>query len=146
MLKIQTIFTKIRNLINNREDELLLEVDSKFQNTFFKENLIKDIEKLPYKFKKYLEKEKIVDKDWENDNKLDLIINDCLIIEDIIKVLKTINSNLKEFNQSKDSIIKFIPEIGDNKNNAFLKNIEAFGQIVIINTNKFSLKLKNVLQ
>ena len=31
-LKIQKIFTKIRNSINEREDELLLEVDENFEN------------------------------------------------------------------------------------------------------------------
>ena len=38
-LKIQKIFTKIRNAINEREDKLLLEVDNKFGN-LVKEDLI----------------------------------------------------------------------------------------------------------
>ena len=36
-LKIQKIFTKIRNEINNREDEFLLEIDNQFDKEFFKE-------------------------------------------------------------------------------------------------------------
>ena len=55
-LIIQKIFTKIRNSINNREDELLIEVDKTFEDLFFKEKLIKDSEKLPNKIKLSLEK------------------------------------------------------------------------------------------
>ena len=40
-LKIQKIFTKIRNLLNNREDELLLEIEKIYQNLTFNENIVK---------------------------------------------------------------------------------------------------------
>ena len=50
-LKIQKIFTKIRNILNNREDELLLEVDNQFDNLYIKENSMRNIEKLPNKKK-----------------------------------------------------------------------------------------------
>ena len=33
-LEIQKTFTKIRNELNNREDQLLLEVDEKFKKNF----------------------------------------------------------------------------------------------------------------
>ena len=36
-LKISTIFTKIRNIINEREDQLLLDVDNEYNNTFIYE-------------------------------------------------------------------------------------------------------------
>ena len=42
-LNVQTIFSKIRNTINEREDELLLEVDKQFSNLFFNENIINKI-------------------------------------------------------------------------------------------------------
>jgi exonuclease VII small subunit len=35
-LKIQNAFTKMRNLLNEREDELLLEIDNKYNDLFFK--------------------------------------------------------------------------------------------------------------
>ena len=57
-MKIQKIFTKIRNTLNDREDELLLEIDKKFNDLFFKEELIKESEKLPNKIKLALEKGK----------------------------------------------------------------------------------------
>ena len=42
--QIQKIFTKIRNILNEREDELLLEVDKKFENIFYNENIIQKYE------------------------------------------------------------------------------------------------------
>ena len=38
--KIQNIFTKIRSVINEREDELLLEVDNKYKDLFGNEKII----------------------------------------------------------------------------------------------------------
>ena len=64
-LNIQKVFTKIRNSINNREDELLLTVDKKFDELFCKEELIKESEKLPNKIKISIEKGKINENDLE---------------------------------------------------------------------------------
>ena len=69
------MFTNIRNELNNREDELLLEVDKKFENNYFKEELIKESEKLPNKIKIALEKGKNIDKEYDK-NKLNLLIKD----------------------------------------------------------------------
>ena len=49
---IQKTFTKIRNYINNREEELLSEINNKYDNIGFKESIIKISEKLPEKIKK----------------------------------------------------------------------------------------------
>ena len=49
--KIQKIFTKLKTSLNDREDELLLEVDQQFNDLFFKEDFIKEGEKLPNKIK-----------------------------------------------------------------------------------------------
>ena len=62
-LKIQKIFTKIRNTINEREDKLLSEVDKEFDNNFVNEKIIKENENLPNKFRLSIEKgKKISDK------------------------------------------------------------------------------------
>ena len=45
-LKISKIFTKIRNIVNKREDKLLLELDNKYDEIYFKEDIIKKGEKL----------------------------------------------------------------------------------------------------
>ena len=73
-LEIQSVFTKLRNIINEREDQLLLDVDKKFDELFFKEDLIKKGEKLPNKIKISLENGKKIIKDWD-ENKLNELIN-----------------------------------------------------------------------
>jgi hypothetical protein len=62
--KIQEVFTKLRNEINNREDILLMDVDKKFNDLFFKEDLIKEGDKLPNKIKNSLTKGKFINEHW----------------------------------------------------------------------------------
>ena len=54
--KIQKLFTWLRNELNNREDELLLKVDNAFDKVYFKEEIIKESEKLYNKIKISFEK------------------------------------------------------------------------------------------
>ena len=61
-LYVQKIFTKIRTAINEREDELLLEIDNKYNDNFCREDIIEESIKLPNKIKKSLEKGKLSDK------------------------------------------------------------------------------------
>ena len=68
--KMQKIFTKIRNALNDREDELILKIDKKFDSLYCNENIIKKGEKLPNKIKLSLEKSKIIGKDWNDNIKL----------------------------------------------------------------------------
>ena len=56
--EIQNIFTKIRAELNSREDKLYSEIDEKFNELFFKEELIKASEKLPNFLKTTLEEGK----------------------------------------------------------------------------------------
>ena len=125
-LKIQKIFTKIRNTLNEREDELLLEVDKEFNEKYFNEEIIKQSEKLPNKIKISLEKGKIIDKEW-NDNNLNKLINDCINIEDNIKYINILNDNIKKCNYNINSIIQFFPE--DKEIDDFLVTIKSFGKI-----------------
>ena len=133
-LKIQKIFTTIRNDINNREDELLSEVDKIFNKYFFDENIIKDSEKLPNKIKESLEIGKIIENQWNNKN-LNSLINDCLNIENNIKEINNINENVNKCN-STDLNIKFSPEEKDI--NSFLETIRKFGNVYY--NNKYSFK------
>ena len=64
-INIQKIFTGIRNELNNREDELLLEVERRYDDLFFKDVFIKETEKLPNRIKLSLEKGKQIN---ENNN------------------------------------------------------------------------------
>ena len=84
-INIQKFFTKIRNEINNREDELLLEIDKKFKEIYFDEKILKQIEKLPNKIKFSLERGKKIE---YNQDKLALFINECINIENNKELLK----------------------------------------------------------
>jgi len=126
-LKIQKIFTNIRNAINEREDKLLLEIDKQFDNIYFKEEMIKTIEKLPNKIKKSLDRGNKLDKEWDDENKLILIINDCINIENNIKDINIIFDNIKKCSDIKSKIIFYPKE--ENEIISFIKNIKNFGSI-----------------
>ena len=126
-LKIQKIFTKIRNAINDKEDELLLEIDNKFDNNYFKEDLIKEFEKLPDRINILIEKGNKLDNEWEDENKLNLIINNCINIENNIKDINAIYDNIKKCNVNKSKNIIYPEE--ENEINSFLNDIKNFGKI-----------------
>jgi hypothetical protein len=125
--KIQKIFTKIRNILNEREDELLLEVDKKFENIFYNENIIQKYEKLPEKIKLSLEKGKKINDEWNNINKLNFIINECIKIENNIKDIILIDKYLQKDNNLNINI-NFNP-YNENKINQLLEYIKSFGKI-----------------
>ena len=118
---IQNVFTKIRNALNNREDELLLEVDNKYNDIFGKEDIIKESEKLPNKIKLSLEKGKKIDNNWD-DNELKLMIHNCIDIENNIKDIDKINENIKKCNFKNSKKIRFSPN--DNEINNFIEKIK----------------------
>ena len=122
--QIQKIFTNIRSAINNREDELLLEVDKQYYNFQFKEDFL---EKIPDKIKTSIENGKRIDNEWNNDNKLSSLINDCINIENDVKNIKIVNENLKAANNKNFLKKKFIVE--ENEINKFLENIKVLGKI-----------------
>ena len=127
-LKVQKIFTKIRNTLNEREDQLLLEVDEQFNNTFLKEDILKEYEKLPNKIKSLLEKGKRINESLK-DNNLNLFINNCINIENNINNIIEINEKINKFNVNKNIEINFEPK--ENNINYFLENIQSFGKISI---------------
>ena len=139
-LKIAKVFTNIRNVINNREDELLLEVDNIYNKIYFKEDLIKKGEKIPNQIKLYKEKGELLNKDWENDNKLNNVINDCITIENNINNIKEINESIIKY-KSEINTIKFLPE-EDNLINEFLGKIKNFGEIINEEESNFHFKFK----
>ena len=126
-LKIQKIFTKIRNSINEREDKLLLEVDNKYNEIYFNENIIIENEKLPNKVKTSIEKGIIIEKEWDNNNKLSSIINDCINIENNIKDINIINEKMKNCDNSKKIKIKFFPT--EELEFDLLEKIKNFGKL-----------------
>ena len=87
--QVSKMFTKIRSALNEREDQLLLEIDNKFNEFIFDEKLIKQSEKIPNKIKEFLERGKKIENDWKNnDKRLNIVINDCIDIENNIEDIK----------------------------------------------------------
>ena len=126
-IKIQGIFTKIRNALNAREEELLIEVDKQYNDIYFNEEIIKEAEQLPNKAKISLEKGKIIDKEWNN-NKLNSLINDCINIDNNINEITMIKEKLKQCNSNQNILINFNLDKND-KINSFLKMIKEFNFI-----------------
>ena len=99
-IKIQRMFTKIRNALNKAEDDLLLDIENKFE----KSNINKEIKKndiLLNKIKLSLNKEP---------NKYDLLINECKDIEMkniyISELDKNIDINIPEEKEFEDILEK----------------------------------------
>ena len=133
-LKVQKIFSKIRNELNNREDELLIEIDKIYDENYFKEDIIRTGEKLPDKIKKSLEQGKIIDSNWNN-NKLNLSLYNCINIEKYINDIDIIEKEVNKYNLKNNLEFKFSPE--ENNINFFIEAIKNFGRIYI---NKYSFK------
>lgn len=124
---IKEIFIKIKNALNIRENELLFEVDEKFNGLFSNEKFISKIEKLPNQIKFSLEKGKLIDKVWDNENKLNLLINNCINIENDIKDINIINKEII-YNSSINLNVKFLLN-KESEIDKFLENIKSFGKI-----------------
>ena len=130
-IEIQKIFTIIRNTVNEREDQLLSEVDKQFDILFFQKDLVDEGEKLPKKVKNSIEKGKLINNEWKDENKLNSNINDCINIENNIKNINEIKDSINKCNLITDLEIKFSPE--QIKINQFLDTIKSFGKIYYIN-------------
>ena len=129
--KIQNIFTKIRTELNNREDKLYEEVEAKYNELYFKEELIKESEKLPNMVKVSLDNGKIKENDWNDENLLPKLFNESIKFENAIKNIDDIYDKIKQFNSKKDTIIEFnLTEDEINKN--FLNKIKRFGGIRVV--------------
>ena len=138
--KIQNTFTKIRSNLNERENELLLEVDNKFNELFGNEDIIREGEKLPNKIKLSLEKGKINENDWNDNNKLSSIINICINIEGDVKNINIINENIKNYKINNDIKIDF--DLENEYFDNFIYTIKSFG-ILYAPNDLDSLILKN---
>ena len=126
--KIQNIFTKIRNIINDREEELLLEVDKQYIDTYFNENILTDCEKLPDKIISSLNNGKKMNEKWNEENKLNILIHDCINIEKNINEINSINENILKCKSLNEIKITFLPD-EENEIQNFLQTMKAFGKI-----------------
>ena len=128
-MNVQNLFTKLRTLLNDREDVVLQEIDNYFNINFYSEKDIKEGEKLPNKIKVLLEKGKKMEKNWEV-QPLNFNINDCSIIENTIKESTKIRENLKNCNLNfNDKLIL----LEGNEINLFNELIKSFGNLNLKN-------------
>ena len=124
-LKIQKIFTNIRKILNAREDELLFEVENKYNNLFFNEEIIKETEIIPNKVKTSLEKGKLIkNNEWDDIDKLNSTINDCINIENNINNINIIYANINKLKLNNNINIHFC-----SKEKSLEESIKSFGKI-----------------
>ena len=139
-INIAKIFTKIRTTINEREDENLAEVEKIYEESFFKEDIIKISEKLPNQIKISLKNGKDLNEKWDDDKKkLNSKINDCINIENNIKTINELIQTIEKCNSQKMTI-KFLPK--GNDINPFLEVLTKFGEITYSENNVNDFKFK----
>ena len=138
--EVQEIFTKIRNEINNREDELLLEINKYYEKFFIENNLSNKIEKLPKIIKESIEKGKLLENNWDKNTNLNSLINDCIKIENTVKEMTEINIKLK--NSKDDENIKMKFNIDENEIKDISYKIKSLGKISNNRTNVLSFKFR----
>ena len=126
-IEIQNIFSKIRNEFNKREDEILIEIEQKYNNLFFNKEFMKKSENIVIFINKNLERGKKIYSEWNEENKLKSIINECIIIENNIMNINKVNNDIEKYNSINKSI-KFIPYL--NEHNGFIENIKFFGNLI----------------
>ena len=148
--EIQKVFTKIREELNSREDQLLIEVDQIYEkkyNSKYLDNILKE-KKLDEKIKIFIDKGKTAEKEWDKyDNKI-ILINDCINIEKAIDKINNININIDNY-KSQDKKLKFYSHSDDiiyliKKLGTFDKKINQ--QEVCININNFNPQNLNCLR
>ena len=140
--KIQKLFTEIRNVLNEKEDQLLLDIDKKYEEYFFNEEFIRKSEKLHKLVKISLEKGKINEKEWEDENVLNKLINSCISIENNIENINLVYSKIDSYKTKKDSEFELEPK--RDETNEFLENIKSYGKIKLIEND--NLRIKETIQ
>ena len=143
-LKIQKVFTQIKNAFNEREDELLQEVDNQYNILFANEKIIKDSEKLPKIIGNNLKKGKNIVSYWDN-NKLSSTIYTAIDIEKNINDINTIINNIQKCKLNINSEIKFSP-VNEKEINKFIEKLKKFGFIYKSNEDNNILGNNNIIQ
>ena len=133
-IKAQKLFTKIRNELNIREEQLLSEIDIFFENNYFKDEIIKDSEKLPNRIKLALEK----NKDNNKNKDINTIINNCIMIENNINDINNINQIVEKANNSINNKINLTID-NEEEINKLLSTIKSLGNISFI-AEKYTFK------
>ena len=140
-IDVQKKFTKLKCEINNREDKLLEEIDKKYNELFFKEELIRESEKLPNLVKLSLEKVKMNENDWNDDNLLPKLINESINIENAIININNVYEKIKKFNSNEEYLVEFEPKNNECKKD-LLEGIKNYGNLKVIKPKKLNIENK----
>ena len=117
-------------------------MDNKYKELFCNEIIIKESEKLPNRIKISLEKGKSIDNDWNDNNKLSSIINNCINIEDNIKNINIINDNIKNCKINKD--VKIEINLGNEEIDNFIQSIKSLGNFDLMKIDSLIFKNKEI--
>ena len=122
-LEIQKVFTKLRTELNIREDDLLLEVDQFYEKNYFKED--QEIFKNQFidKIKTLLEKGKIIEKEWDNNENKNSLVNDCINIEKMNFKINELNNNINNYKLNNNKINFYC------KSDEYINLIKNFGYL-----------------
>ena len=96
--------------MNEREDKLIEEVEQKFKNSFFDDNIVKECDKLPNNIKKCLDNGKDIKDKWNKENELPYVINCCIEFENNLNKIDEINQKIIKCNSNKIKILFEIKE------------------------------------
>lgn len=99
-------------------------MDEKYEDLFFKEELIKNIEKLPQNIELSLEKVKNVNKFWNDKNKLSSLINACINLE---KTMDNINEKI--IKEKTNINVKIKLSLEEIQKISIMEQIKSFGNI-----------------
>ena len=116
-LRIKTMFKDIKNILSEKENLILLELDNKY---YYNEELINNREKFYNKIKTNMEEGNLIDKLWDEKDKIGSFTNCYHIIYKMIQEIKNMNENIIE---------KLNLNLRDKKINKFVKIVNDFGDI-----------------
>jgi len=125
--KVLQIITKIRNKLNEREDELISQIETTFSNLCPPEKAIKEYDNIPKKINDILEKRKEIDKKWNNSFSINSFIKDCINIENEFIKINEINDLINKYNINPEVQIYFYPE--EKEIGKIFNDIKSFGKI-----------------
>ena len=136
-INVQKIFCEIKVAIDKRQDEILLDIENKFKESYFDEDLTIKSKKLPKKIKNTLEKGKSIEEKWNNKDELCFAINNSLSIE---KDNDIINEIYEKINKCKELNIEIFFNPKEDEISNFIDSFNEFGSIEINNFGKKEIK------
>ena len=129
-IKITHTFAKIRSTLNNREEEILREVNKLFDNMLSDKKIIDECDNIPEKIKSSMESREKIESDVNSSNLISFI-NECSNIENNMKEISKIDKIIKKYQKEGYKEIKFHSD--ENNIDTILGYIKILGKITVNN-------------